>query len=100
MAAPSSLSMTLEFDSPRRLRADAAHARQVKDWVRAVLAVEEDTVITVNELRCAEPGCPDVESVIGLLAAGRPTRRFRLLKPLAAITATDIAELVNPVIEP
>jgi len=87
-------------DAARRSRGDATQVRRIKDWVRTAFAADEDSVISVNELRCAEPSCPDVETVIGIFSAGQPTRRLRLLKPLAAVTADDLVALSRSSLEP
>lgn len=87
--------MNLELAIPRRSLGDAARTRLVKGWVRAALAVGADDFITVNELRCAEPGCPEVETVIGILTAGQPARPLRLHKPLAELTAADLTALAD-----
>jgi hypothetical protein len=67
------------------------HARAgvpaLKAAVRDVLGLGDEHAIVIQELACAEPGCPPVETVIGVLAAGRPARRWTLHQPLSGLTA-------------
>jgi len=53
--------------------------------------VEDDTVM-VTELRCSEPGCPPLETVIAVLSSSG-SRHFKLHKSAAEIARADIDEL-------
>ena len=44
----------------------------------------------MNEIACADPGCPDTETVILLMRAGQPTRALKIGKPIEAVTDADI----------
>lgn len=70
-------------------RPDAAAAAQVRSWVRDVLAPDDERSVVVTELACSEPGCPPVETVIGLLAPGNQTQH-KIHKPLAEVVADDV----------
>jgi hypothetical protein len=52
----------------------------------------DDVVITVAELACREPGCPDTETIVAVMCASeRPcTAKFR--KPLPEVTADNLAD--------
>ena len=65
----------------------------VKDWVREALHLGDDTTLMVTELRCTEPDCPPVETVIALMEITQPGRQYKMHKPLAQITRDDIAQL-------
>lgn len=67
----------------------------VKRWVVEALNLSEDAPILVSELRCSEPGCPPVETIIALLQGGptSDTLTFKLPKPLAEVTSADVAAL-------
>lgn len=77
----------LDNEGPRS--APEALAR-VKRWVRSACGLKEETVVLITELRCHEPGCPPVETVIAVMAG--PGRRwdYRLHKPAAAIAWHEI----------
>ena len=53
--------------------------RRVADWVEEALPEEEqdETHVMVNQIECAEEGCPPVECVIALLR--KPKLLFKVL---------------------
>ena len=61
------------------------HARAVKQWTRDFLKLDDDAVITVMELACSDPGCPDVETVIAVFDR-QGSRKWKL--PHAQVTVT------------
>ena len=67
--------------------------QQVKAWVFEALQLEEKTSLMVTELRCTEPGCPPIETVIALLKPSHPTQQYKIHKPIADITFDDVAAL-------
>jgi hypothetical protein len=66
-----------------------AQAR-VKALARAALALPDDVALAVNEIVCADPACPGMETVILVMAPGQRTRALKVQKPLEAVTAEDI----------
>ncbi|OLP52920.1 hypothetical protein BJF92_17890 [Rhizobium rhizosphaerae] len=80
--------------APRRPRAAEATSR-IRSWLRARLALPEDVLIVVNEVACAEPGCPDVETVIGLLPPSGPSRTFKIERPIAEVTTADLERMLD-----
>jgi hypothetical protein len=68
----------------------------VKETVRRLLGLDDDTAVVVRELACAEPGCPPLETVIAVLPADGPRRQWKLHVPLTQVTETDLRELVTP----
>ena len=67
--------------------------QQVKAWVFEALQLEEKTSLMVTELRCTEPGCPPIETVIALLKPSHPTQQYKIHKPIADISFDDVAML-------
>ena len=65
MKAGFSFNKAAEHQDPDR----KAGIRRVADWVEDALPEEEqeDTHVMVNQIECAEEGCPPVECVIALL---------------------------------
>jgi hypothetical protein len=61
----------------------ARRAAEIAELVRVTLGLPDDVAVTVQQLSCAEPGCPPVETVIAVLA--RPPRRWTIHRPLAEI---------------
>lgn len=86
--------MLNNFFEPRR-QSDPRLVEQVKSWVHQALHPDEDTSIMVTELRCSEPGCPPIETVIALLKTAHPTSQYKIHKAIAEITQTDIASLAS-----
>lgn len=78
----------------RRSRADATKTAAIKDLVRQRLLLAEDCTISVNEVTCAEPDCPDLETVIAVFRPGSAPLRLRILKPLAEVTVADVTPLL------
>ncbi len=45
---------------------------QIKVWIREARGLDDDVVVSVTELVCRKDGCPDIETVIGIM---RPKNR-------------------------
>ena len=74
-------------------RAEIA-ARLKRDLIGA-LGLSEADALAVNEIACADPGCPDMETIVLVMRAGAPTRALRIRRPMDAVDAQDIADLVE-----
>jgi hypothetical protein len=61
----------------------ARRAAEIAELVRVTLRLPDDVAVTVQQLSCAEPGCPPVETVVAVLAT--PPRRWTIHRPLAEI---------------
>lgn len=76
---------------------DPQRITAIKQWVTDLLRLPATTTVVVMELRCAEPDCPPVETVIALLDTGKPTRQYKLHKAINDVTASDVVALLqNP----
>jgi hypothetical protein len=82
------------FFEPKR-KSDPRLVEQVKSWVHQALHPDEDTSIMVTELRCSEPGCPPIETVIARLKTTHPTSQYKIHKTIAEITQADIVSLTT-----
>jgi hypothetical protein len=80
------------MDLFRSTSSASAHIRQIKSWVAEAFALPEGATVLVTELRCAEPGCPPLETVIAILS-DRERRQFKLHKSAAEIDRADISGL-------
>ena len=85
--------MTMLFDRKERPRVEAV--RRVKAWAEPIAATAEGDIIMVNELRCTEPGCPPVETVIAILRPGAAPRQIKIHKPVAEVTENDVRTAVS-----
>ncbi|MFN3687081.1 hypothetical protein [Salinarimonas sp.] len=74
----------------RRKKAESGEIARVKTLAREALALADDVALAVNEIVCADPACPGLESVILVMAPGRRTRALKVQKPLSEVEAGDI----------
>ncbi len=81
--------------APRR--ALPQRIRQIKDWVRQLHALDDDVTVSVTELACREEGCPDIETVIGIMRPRKKIETLRVHKPIAEVELEDLgaARLMN-----
>ncbi len=77
----------------KREAADPAQVARIKAWTVDAFGLATDAPIMVIELRCSEPGCPPVETVIVLLGQPGGATQHKLHKAVAAVTADDIGRL-------
>ena len=68
---------------------------QIRSWVKDRLALDEETIVMVSELRCSEPGCPPLETLIAVMDGPGQRRQFKFHKSIAEMTPNDI-ELAIP----
>ena len=78
-----------------RPKPDRQAIEQVKGWTRAALRASEDTAFAVNEIICADPGCPGVETVILVMEPGAKTRAYKIPKALDDVTEQDIGQALE-----
>lgn len=73
-----------------RPRTDPAAIARLKAWARELWDVPPDGSVTVAELRCAEPGCPPLETVV--VVSPRPGETFqrKVHRPAAEVTRADL----------
>lgn len=71
----------------------------LKAETRRLLGLGDDVTVSVAELACREAGCPDIETVIGILVAGTPPHIAKVHKPIVEVTPADLAAAFaeNPV---
>lgn len=65
-------------------------ARRIKGWTRAILAIDETTAVSVNELACHLPGCPPRETVILVISGPNDTRQMSIHKAMTDVTHDDV----------
>lgn len=71
----------------------AQAAARAKALLRPALALSEADALSVNEIACADPGCPDRETVVLVMRAGEPTRALRFRGPVDDLGADAAREL-------
>ncbi|MEP3056183.1 hypothetical protein [Ascidiaceihabitans sp.] len=68
---------------------------RVKTLFTEAFQLPDDTILSLAELRCHEPDCPPIETVITARAQGADMRDWRIGKSIAEITKADIALLTR-----
>jgi hypothetical protein len=68
----------------------------LKQTVRRLLGLDDDTAVMVRQLDCTEPGCPPLETVIAVLPTDGPARRWTVHRPVDEIGEDDLRALLNP----
>lgn len=88
----------MAFVSLKAWRARSAEratiAARLKQDLRDALGLGPCDALTVNEIACADPGCPDLETIVLVMREGQPTRALRIRQPMDAVTKEDTAGLV------
>lgn len=74
-------------------------ARSIKLWVREVLTMPDDAVVSVSELACHAPGCPPKETVI-LVMHGTETVQISIHKAMKDVTDDDVAHAFSAAFNP
>jgi len=72
------------------------HLRELKETVRALLGLDEDTAVMVRELASTEPGCPPLETVVAVLPMDGEARRWTLHHPAEQITEAELRAALIP----
>ncbi|WP_409926165.1 hypothetical protein [Gemmatimonas sp.] len=80
----------------KRSHGHVDHLTQVKAWVRELMDVSPNAAVLVTELRCTEPGCPPLDTVIAILADAVAPRQYTLHRAVADVTRQDIADSAAP----
>ncbi|WP_205824924.1 hypothetical protein [Methylobacterium terricola] len=75
-----------------RVREQAPARQALAARARRVLALAEADALSVTEIACTDPGCPDTETVILVMRARVPTRALKIGKPIEAVTDADVLD--------
>lgn len=79
--------------APRR--AVPEKTRQIKAWMRELCGLDETVVVSVTELACRDEGCPDIETVIGIMRPGEEIETVRVHNAIAEVTRDDLASAIR-----
>jgi hypothetical protein len=78
--------------APRRALPEKT--RQIKAWVRELRKLDDDVVVSITELACRDEGCPDIETVIGIMRPGEKIETIRLHRAIVEVVREDVADAV------
>ncbi len=73
----------------RRPPPDPEQVSRIKGWVATHMTLTDDDHVSVSELACHEPGCPDFETVVTVLKEDK--RRFILRFPTPVLEVSKEA---------
>ena len=65
----------------------------IKAWAIKHWNLPEDATLLVSELQCGETDCPDIETVIAILAVANTDKTVKLNKPIYSIQEADIESI-------
>ncbi|MFI5972199.1 hypothetical protein [Streptomyces sp. NPDC051452] len=64
--------------------------RELRDAVRALLGLDEDTAVIIRQLIRGEAGHPPLETVVKVLPMDSEARRWTLHRPAEQITVSEL----------
>ena len=64
----------------------------IKLWTRQILALAEDTVLSVSQFGCAKPTCPRNMTYILLMSEAAPTRKISIHKSIVDVCESDVRD--------
>jgi hypothetical protein len=77
-------------------RTDAA--RELKVHARTAINADDDTVVTISERDCGDPGCGGARTIVLVMHPRRPTEAVKINKPLEQVTQSDISDALAPLV--
>ncbi len=70
--------------------------RELRETIRRILTCTEDDTVIVQELACMEPGCPPIETVIGIQRQDGSQTTIKIHLPVTEVSEwTLIAHLAS-----
>ncbi|PJM92507.1 hypothetical protein [Streptomyces sp. CB01373] len=72
------------------------HLRELRDGVRALLSLDDDTAVIIRQFTYTEPGHPPLETVVTVLAMDGEAHRWTLHRPADQITEHDLRAALAP----
>ncbi|MEO0457447.1 MAG: hypothetical protein AAF152_12830 [Cyanobacteria bacterium P01_A01_bin.114] len=83
--------MNLFDPTPQKI--SPAQLQQLKGWVYEVLALDAAVPVSISQLKCTEPGCPPLETVIAVMT--QPPQTYKIHQPAADIEQTDVVKALT-----
>ncbi|WP_112470004.1 hypothetical protein [Streptomyces triticisoli] len=66
------------------------HLRELRDTVRALLGLDDDTAVIIRQFAYTEPGRPPLETVVAALSMDGTAHHWTLPLPTDQITEHDL----------
>jgi hypothetical protein len=70
-----------------------AKGEEIRSWIADLFGLQEEAVVLVSELRCTEPGCQPLETVITMMGRLGQEHQFKIHKSINEVLFVDVAEL-------
>ena len=77
-------------------RRDAA--LELKLHALTVINADDDTVVSISERDCGDPGCGGARTIVLIMHPRRPTEAVKIDKPLEQVTQSDISDALAPLV--
>ena len=77
-------------------RRDAA--LELKLHALTVINADDDTVVSISERYCGDPGCGGTRTIVLVMHPRRPTEAVKIDKPLEQVTQSDLADALAPLV--
>jgi hypothetical protein len=79
-------------------RRDAA--LELKLHALTVINADDDSVVSVGERDCGDPGCGGARTIVLVMHPRRPTEAVKINKPLEQVTQSDLTDALAPLVAP
>ena len=66
---------------------------QIKSWTTELLALNQSTPISISQLRCHEPGCSPIETVIAVMTTSPQT--YKVHKAASDVDYQDVVDALT-----
>lgn len=73
----------------------SGRATEIKAWVGQQLDLRENDLVSVAELRCHEPDCPPVETVVTVHRDDGERGSWKIHKPMSQVCQADINDALS-----
>ena len=80
------------FDSEPN-KVSPAQLQQLKAWVYETLSIDTTIPISISQLKCSEPGCSPLETVIAVMS--QPSQTYKIHSPAVEIGRSDVVEAID-----
>jgi hypothetical protein len=70
--------------------------RQLKEHARTAINADDETLVTLSERDCGDPGCGGARTNILIMHPRRPTEAVGIDKSLEQITEADLSDALAP----
>jgi hypothetical protein len=77
-------------------RRDAA--LELKLHALTVINADDDTVVSISERDCGDPGCGGARTFVLVMHPRRPTEAVKIDKPLEQVTQSDLTDALAPLV--